>query len=360
MPKLANLVRVTTATTGTGTITLGSAVSGYLTFAQGGVNDGETVYYAISDGANSEIGTGGYTSSGTTLTRSVITSTNSNSAISLSGSAQVFISPPASAWREVLTGARTYYVRTDGSDSNNGLANTSGGAFLTIQKAVNVVTDTLDTAGFAVTIQVGAGTYTGAISMSRPVVGGGTLTLTGDTTTPSNVTLSPTNVSAALMVSNRGVALSIQGFKITTTTAGHGIFGNAGGVVNVTGNVDFGAVPTNYAHIIAQYGGVVNINVGYLISGAASYHMRSEIAGSMIQSIAVATVTISGSPAFGTAFAYADTNATIYAILMTYSGTVTGKRYSSTLNSVINTAGSGANYFPGNSAGTTATGGQYA
>ena len=260
--------------------------------------------------------------------------------------------------RETLTANRTYYVRTDGSDSNNGLANTSGGAFLTIQKAVDVVTDTLDLAGFAVTIQVGNGTYTGAVTMARPVIGG-TLTIAGDTTTPSNVLLNPTNVVAAIICVGRGVVLYVRGIKFVVATAGHGIFANAGAVIYVNGNVDFGAMATNYAHIIAQYGGVVDISVAYLISAAASYHYRAEIAGSMIRAIAATTCTISGSPAFGTAFAYADTNATIYALAMTYSGTVTGKRYSSTLNSVINTAGSGANYFPGNSAGTTGTGGQY-
>lgn len=95
MAKLYNLARMTTATTGTGTITLGSAVAGFLSFASGGIEDGDTVTYAIEDGANSEIGRGVYTSSGTTLTRSVLKSTNSNSAISLSGSAQVFITPAA-------------------------------------------------------------------------------------------------------------------------------------------------------------------------------------------------------------------------------------------------------------------------
>jgi hypothetical protein len=95
MPKLYNLARMTTATTGTGTITLGSAVSGYLTFALAGISTGEIVSYGIKDGANSEIGTGTYTSAGTTLTRSVTKSTNSNNAISLSGTAEVFITPRA-------------------------------------------------------------------------------------------------------------------------------------------------------------------------------------------------------------------------------------------------------------------------
>lgn len=92
-PKLYSLARMTTATTGTGTITLGSAVSGFLTFAGAGVADAEVVTYAIKDGVNSEIGTGTYTSSGTTLTRTVVKSTNSDTAINLSGSAEVFITP---------------------------------------------------------------------------------------------------------------------------------------------------------------------------------------------------------------------------------------------------------------------------
>ncbi len=89
--KLYNLARMTTATTGTGTITLGSAETGYLSFAAAGVSDGETVTYGIVDGNNREVGRGVYTSSGTTLTRSVVTSTNSNNAINLSGAAVVFI-----------------------------------------------------------------------------------------------------------------------------------------------------------------------------------------------------------------------------------------------------------------------------
>ena len=82
---------MSTSTTGTGTITLGSAATGYQTFASAGITNGQTVRYAIEDGTNFEIGSGTYTSSGTTLTRSVTESSNSDSAISLSGTAVVFV-----------------------------------------------------------------------------------------------------------------------------------------------------------------------------------------------------------------------------------------------------------------------------
>ena len=93
---LYNLARVTTATTGTGTITLGAAVSGFLLFGDAGVPDGATVTYAVRDGSNSEIGRGVYTASGATLTRAtILESTNAGAPISLSGAAEVFITAAA-------------------------------------------------------------------------------------------------------------------------------------------------------------------------------------------------------------------------------------------------------------------------
>ena len=91
MAKLYNRARMTISSTGTGTLTLGSAVTGYQTFSSAGVANGDVVSYAIEDGANWEIGTGTYTASGTTLSRTPSASSNAGSAISVTTSAQVYV-----------------------------------------------------------------------------------------------------------------------------------------------------------------------------------------------------------------------------------------------------------------------------
>lgn len=85
-----DLVNVNTATTGTGTMTLGSAVSGWV--GVGALVNGLTYSYKITDGTNYEAGQGVYTTSGTTMTRAAITeSSNGGAAITLSGTATVII-----------------------------------------------------------------------------------------------------------------------------------------------------------------------------------------------------------------------------------------------------------------------------
>ena len=88
-------VQETTATTGTGAITLAGAVAGYQSFAV--VGNGNTTYYCILSGTAWEVGLGTYSTTGPTLTRTTVFS-NSNgntSPITLTGISSVFVTYPA-------------------------------------------------------------------------------------------------------------------------------------------------------------------------------------------------------------------------------------------------------------------------
>ena len=125
MVTLVNRAKVATATTGTGTITLGSAESGYQSFADAGVVDADVVRYVIEDGTDWEIGTGTYTASGTTLSRTVSESSNADAALNLTGSAVVYVSATSA---DVVNYVRrtANYTATVGEGI---IADTSGGVW---------------------------------------------------------------------------------------------------------------------------------------------------------------------------------------------------------------------------------------
>lgn len=126
MVKLVDRAKMTTATTGTGTITLGSASAGFQTFGDAGVANGNIVRYTIEDGSNWEVGSGTYTASGTTLSRTPSQSSSGGSAISLSGSAVVYVTIAATDLQELVTFAETFTLPV--TDGTNGQVLTTNGS----------------------------------------------------------------------------------------------------------------------------------------------------------------------------------------------------------------------------------------
>jgi hypothetical protein len=113
MPYLADRVQETTATTGTGAVTLAGAVAGYQTFALGFAGDlPGLIGYLIVSGTAWEVGKGTLNSTATTLTRDTVrSSSNANALISLSGTSNVFCTASAELLDNANIGLITAHVR---------------------------------------------------------------------------------------------------------------------------------------------------------------------------------------------------------------------------------------------------------
>jgi hypothetical protein len=253
---------------------------------------------------------------------------------------------------EALAANRTYYVRADGSDSNTGLVNNAGGAFLTIQKAINTVA-AINIGSFSVTISVADGTYTGAIAVVGPWLGTGTVSIVGNTGTPANVVISVTSNNAITV--SAGGRLNVSGVKIQTTTSGVGIFSDTNGLITMNGAFEIGACATY--HMLAQSGGAIVISANYTISGNSLYHWIAN-GGGLISAISL-TITLTGTPAFSSRFAYSSRVASIQCHLNTFSGAATGTRFEVDTGGSIFTNNAALTYLPGNAAGLLTQGGVY-
>ncbi|MDD5585613.1 MAG: hypothetical protein PHY92_01480 [Alphaproteobacteria bacterium] len=253
-----------------------------------------------------------------------------------------------------LAADTTLYVSTSGSDSNTGL--TADEPFETIQKAVDVVADDFDLNGFLLTIQLADGTYTSGFIVSRPWVGGsiGGVVLNGNLSTPSNVIISASPETAVACAEGAGSGFIIQNLKLQANT-GHCLLASHQAEV-VFYNLVFGAAASH--HIYSHDGSLIMALSNYSIVDGAARHVYCDTRSEFLCYNSVVTVT--GSPNFSASFVRADTLAMIHFLSSSIPGTATGTRYYCAFNGVIFTNGGGVNYFPGNAAGSTATGGQYA
>ena len=168
---LADRVKETTTTTGTGTVTLAGVSAGYQSFAA--IGDGNTTYYTISGQTTSEweVGIGTYTSSGTTLSRTtVLSSSNGGSLVNFSaGTKDVFVTYPSG--RSVNADAANTVVSvpqlsaTSITDSGN----------LTFTGTGNRITGDFSNATFASRVVFQTSTVNGATQLSAIPNGTGTV-----------------------------------------------------------------------------------------------------------------------------------------------------------------------------------------
>lgn len=164
---LKDRVQETTTTTGTGTLTLGGAVTGYQSFSA--VGDGNTTYYAIyaTGSPDWEVGIGVYTASGTTLSRdTVLASSNGGALVDFpAGSKNVWCDYPA---------GKAVYLDTSGSISEPivNISNISG--------AISTVdTVTFDTA-YATTLTAGQLGWDGNNTLGLGMSGGNVIQHIGE------------------------------------------------------------------------------------------------------------------------------------------------------------------------------------
>lgn len=279
------------------------------------------------------------------------------------------------AWRAgysqpYLGAPTTYYVNgTTGSDSNNGL--TSSTAFATIQKAINSAV-IFNLNGYNVTIYVADGTY--APFQCFPINGNGNIIIIGNNTTPANCIIHSSTSAynttgsaiagwgAGYVIS--GMALVSDNLSLASGPSGIGLRMLAAGQINIY-NMNFGTC--TYAHMTAEAGTI--LMEGYLdpvgsswfiqISGNSPFHLYAS--GGQISLSQEPYLNILNAVTM-TSFVNVTQSGIVYGTYksITNASNVTGAKYSANLNGVINTLGAGTNYFPGTTAGTTSTGGQYA
>jgi hypothetical protein len=150
---LADRVRQTTTSTGTGTITLDGSVEGFQSFAV--IGNANTTYYTIAGGTQWEVGIGTYSSG--TLARTTVISSSTGSKLDLAaGTKDVFVTLPAeNTVTSIASSDGSVIVTTTGSVVDLAVSQTSPASVL-VERVRNSTGATL-TKGTAVYISGATG-----------------------------------------------------------------------------------------------------------------------------------------------------------------------------------------------------------
>jgi hypothetical protein len=242
---LKDRVKETSTTTGTGTLTLGGASTGFQSFSV--VGNGNTTYYAIVDlsAGTWEVGLGTYTASGTTLSRdTVLESSNGGSAVNFgAGAKEVFVTYPAEK-ASTLDDVQTLTNKTI-SGANNTITNVSLTSGVTGTLPVSNGGTGLTSLGAGVATFLGTPTSANLAAAVTNETGSGALVFA---TSPTLVTPALGTPASGVVTNLTGTAsINING-TVGATTASTGAFTtlSATGVTTVqAGTVSAPAITTS-------------------------------------------------------------------------------------------------------------------
>lgn len=257
----------------------------------------------------------------------------------------------------------TIYVATTGDDSNDGL--TAATPLRTVQGALNKVSTSYNLGEHIVTISVAPGTYTEAVSLPKYQASTGFIKIVG-AGIDNTIVGGAGSGAVALMVD------ALYTLQDMTLTAANGSGNNPRCVLAMAGSITCSnakfVLPASvtgpspvciYAYGSGQINLGINDGIPLILSIASATAALFAVNGGKININNPLTIsgTMSGACAYAFNLGVIFRNQTTMPAI---SGAVTGGRYQSSVNGVINTYGGGASYFPGTVAGSVSMGGQYA
>jgi hypothetical protein len=277
---VADRVKETTTTVGTGDVALAGAAFGFRTFASGVGNSNTTYYAIVSQTANEwEVGYGTLDATSANLARTtVFASSNSGSLVTFSaGTKDVFVTQPA---------ARTL-VQVNGGASTNGILYYTGagiaaaGAALTFNGTNFATTGSATAASFSTAGAVAAGTVsattvtsTGATTAASLVPTGSTVPANGVYLPAANTVGFATNSAGVVYINASGnllVGTATDGKRLTVSDSieSTATFIRTNNTVANKNLLDFQMQnSSNAAVIYAQAGSAINVNTAGAVNGS--------------------------------------------------------------------------------------------
>ena len=306
--------------------------------------------------ANSDTGRGKALSGFPAPSNPILWPTQTIAVENAGGAWRVIVNPG----RWVVPGNTTFNIdNVNGNNANDGLATGTGNALLGLSQFNTIVTNQLDTQGAIITALLAGGQSWTNLGLNVSITGGGTVNLHGNggsvTSSTSGVAAIDVNLSPTFGGFSNLTGV-IQGFTVTCSSGGNGLLVHQG-YVSLFSNMTFGACANGYHIGVDTMQARLLLQANYSITGGAANHLVA-IAGLIDWNSASFTATLTGTPAFTGAFAFSEIGGNLISFNV-WSGAATGPRYLVTTGGNIYTAGGGANFFPGNSAGSANTGGNY-